>query len=858
MSSGRRVSSDLFSIPPFEEDDVRRNGSVLQTVLAIQSVGIGAYSIWLASTYSLHPAELPSIGVFVTLMVAALVMVRRGAVRIAGVVAVVSQLAFSLIGAALDLDAGGTAGLFVAVMLAGQFFGALGAVLVGGISLCGVAFAGVFNDDLVVTLSSRRFAVGMLANLLTSATFVTLATRSAAAMLKRLRQEQRVEQRLNVTLGQRVRDSEALVALGRVLVEGDDIDQAATPGVNVLASAWEQPVVLFGRGQEAPRPIAQAGLRFPRLSGGNDEAERIVSHEHVVPVTLTDGGRRLEGRAIGVRTGTIPHGILVVVAEPGGPRPVEDAAPLLLGAAALLAAAFEWQEAAGRLRASERRRAALVKSSPDAFLIVDEESVIVDANPAAHSLLGQPSLVGHSMSSLSAIAAEDLRRINDLLGESRTGRQTDELALSLRLGARSADVTMRVIYSVDEGRGRFDIALRDVTARTEADRQRERLEAQLYAARRLEALGQLAGGVAHDFNNLLSVILTNARLLAERPQLDVDARDDLKEIIECGRRAADLTGQLLTFARQQRREPRVVDINGAVRNVEKLLRRLMPTSMSLTFDLVADPWPIVVDPSQLEQILVNLVANARDAMETTGGVCIVKTANVVVPAGLLEDTNQDNDRFVELTVSDSGSGMDEETRVHIFEPFFTTKPLGQGSGLGLATVYGIVKQSGGHISVDSAPGRGATFRVYLPCAGVTGDTEHTISGGASVSGKGRVLLVDDDEAVRRATERALVSRGFTVLVARGAAEALALAGESFDAVLADLVMPELGGDALVGRLRQSRPGLPAVLLTGYGRKMVELERPFRVLRKPASPDELTLALRGVIDESSVARRSAPP
>jgi PAS domain S-box-containing protein len=854
MTIEQRTPSDLFSIPPFEEDDVRRNASVLQWVLAIQAVGIGSYSIWLAATLALHPLELPSIGVFVTLMVSALVLVRRGAVRVAGVVAVTTQLMFSLAGAAVDVNTGGTAGLFVAVMLAGQFFGAIGAVVVGSTALAGLAAAGFFNDDVLAALSTRRVAMGTFANLLSSVTFVTLATRSAAAMLRRLRQEQREEQRLNATLAQRVRDGEALVALGRVLVEGNDIEKAATPGIGVLAAAWEQPLVLFGRGDDAPRVIAQVGLRFPRLAGGNDEAERIVSSDEVVPVALTDGGRRLEGRAIGVRTGTIPHGILVAVTQPGSPRADDDAAPMLRGAAALLAAAFEWQEAAGRLRASERRRAALVKASPDAFLIVDEEGAIVDANPAAHALLGEDSLVGRTTSSLAALAQDELQRINALLAESRGGQPTDELSLTLRFGDRTADVTMRVIYSIDEGRGRFDIALRDVTARTEADRQRERLEAQLYSARRLEALGQLAGGVAHDFNNLLSVILTNARLLAERQGLDQIARDDLKEIIECGRRAADLTGQLLTFARQQRREPRVVDINGAVRNVEKLLRRLMPTSMALRFELIADPWPIVVDPSQLEQILVNLVANARDAMETTGGSCIVSTENVIAPTGVLDDSNRHTDRFVELRVSDTGSGMDEETRVHIFEPFFTTKPLGQGSGLGLATVYGIVKQSGGHISVESAPGQGSTFHVYLPSAAITGDVDPAASGATSVSGKGRVLLVDDDEAVRRATERALVSRGFTVLVARGAAEALALGGESFDAVLADLVMPELGGDALVARLRQTRPGLPAVLLTGYGRKMVELERPFRVLRKPASPDELTLALRGVIDESSVARR----
>jgi PAS domain S-box-containing protein len=859
VSPRRRVGSQLFSPPPFEEDDARRKATVLQTVLAVQALAITVYGGWLAATQPLHPAELPSIGVFVVLMVAAIGLVRIGNVRLAGGLAVTAQLLTSIAGAAVNVSAGGAAGLFVAVMLAGEFFGAVGAILTGGAALAALGLIALVDHDVVMVFSTRRVAVGIFANLVTSVAFVTLATRSAAAMLRRLREEQSEEQRLNATLSQRIKDSEALVAIGRLLVEGEAIEQAAGPALTVLASAWAQPAVLFGRGDEGPRPIAQVGLRAPRLVGGDEEAARVVSEDDVVPVTLTDGARMCEGRAIGVRTGTVPHGILAVVTADDGPRPASDAAPLLQGGAALLGAAFEWQEAAGRLRAAERRRAALVKSSPDAFLIVEEDGTIIDANPAAQQLLDEPWLVGRPLAGVGAISAEDLKRITRLLSDSRTGRPTGELALTLQRRSGSADAILRVIYTVDEGRGRFDVALRDVTARAEAERQRERLEAQLYAARRLEALGQLAGGVAHDFNNLLSVILTNARLLAERPDLDDTARNDLKEIVECGRRAADLTSQLLTFARQQRREPRVVDVNAAIRGLEKLLRRLMPTSITLNLDLVGDPWPVVVDPAQLEQILVNLVANARDAMEGAGGVCTITTRNTLAPAGIVEEGGFAPERFLEIAVTDTGMGMDEETRAHVFEPFFTTKPLGQGSGLGLATVYGIVKQSGGHILIDSAPGRGATFRVYLPYAVHADDALHTpATGGALALSRERVLLVDDDEAVRRATERALVSRGFTVLVARGASEALALGGEPFDAVLADLVMPEFGGDALVDRLRQARPGLPAVLLTGYGRRTVELERPFRLLRKPASPDELARALRGVIDEGLVSRRAPPP
>ena len=448
----RRPGSDLFSIPPFEENDVRRNASVLQTVLAVQAISITGYAVWLAATHALHQFELPAIAVFVALMVVALALVRVGAVKVAGGLAVTTQTLFSLAGAAFNVNAGGTAGLFVAVLLAGEFFGALGAVVVGGTALLGLAGIGLLDQEVLVAFSTRRVAVGVLANLLTAVTIVSLATRSAAAMLRRLRQEQNREQRLNASLAQRVKDSEALISIGRLLVEGDAIEQAASPALTELSEAWGKPAVLFGRGDDGPRPIAQVGLRAPSLVGGNDEAARIVSEDDVVAVTLTDGARTYEGRAISIRTGTVPHGILAVVCAEDGPRPADDAGPLLQGGAALLAAAFEWQEAADRLRAAERRRAALVKSSPDAFLIVEEGGTIIDANPAAEHLLGESNLVGRPLSGIDAIGADDLKRITRLLSDSRTGRPTSELGLTLRPAHRSADVILRVIYAVDEGR----------------------------------------------------------------------------------------------------------------------------------------------------------------------------------------------------------------------------------------------------------------------------------------------------------------------------------------------------------------------------------------------------------------------
>ena len=853
----------MFRLPAFEDNDAQRVSSTLQTVLLVHFASLLAYAAVSWRWHGLTGLDVRLLLVHCGLQLFGMGLLQFGFARVGGIYVVVLQLVTALLASWANLSSAGPPALFIAVLFGGLVFGMRGTLVVGVVAFVGIFAIAATGSQLVQQVfSTERLAAGIAAHLATMIVFVTMSGRSSLAMLQRLRTEQQEQRRLNVALAARVKDEATLAAIGRLLVEGDDIDSAFAPAVKRLAETWGQPVVLFVRGDSRPEALTIAGLRTATLVGGDDEAARVVGEDGICAVTIVDGARTITGRAAGVRSGTVPHGLLVAVTDDTTDRRATDVDLVLGGAAALLAAAFEWRTATGRLRAAERRRAALVKSSPDAMLIIDDIGTIIDANPAAVRLLGtgtdpvNDALVGRSLGSLESVGADDLKQITKNLGDARNGRTTELLPVVLQHdGGRPAHVELRVVYAVEDGRGRFDVAMRDVTARVDADRQRERLEGQLYAARRLEALGQLAGGVAHDFNNLLSVILTNARLLADKSGIDDVDREDLAEIVDCGRRAADLTGQLLTFARQQRRQPRVIELNAAIRGVEKLLRRLMPTDLTLSLELADDPWPVIVDPAQLEQVLVNLVANARDAMEG-GGTCCVTTRNIFAVAG--GDGPPEPGRYVELVVSDTGSGMDEETKAHVFEPFFTTKPPGSGSGLGLATVYGIVKQSGGHIIVDSAPGRGATFRVYLPYAIVADDDEHTpVSGDALSLGRERILVVDDDDAVRRATERALVSRGFTVLVARSADEALSFKAEAFDAVIADLVMPGLGGGALVERLRIERRDLPAVLLTGYGRRNVELSRPFRLLRKPSSPEELARALRAVIDEASVAPRTPP-
>jgi hypothetical protein len=373
--------------------------------------------------------------------------------------------------------------------------------------------------------------------------------------------------------------------------------------------------------------------------------------------------------------------------------------------------------------------------------------------------------------------------------------------------------------------------------------ERRRLEEELRQAQKMESVGRLAGGIAHDFNNLLTTILgVSEMLLAGLPPGDPLA-EDLGAVRDAGRRAAGLTRQLLAFSRKQRIEVRPLQLDEIVRAFAPMLSRLIGEDVKVRLDLAIGLPRVLADPAQVEQILMNLAVNGRDAMPD-GGTLTIELASEPgeAPAG----------PYVRLSVADTGAGMTADVAARAFEPFFTTKARGKGTGLGLATVYGIVKQHGGLVSVASAPGAGARFDVLLP---VAPDDRAEPAGAAEreapapARGRGEVVLVVDDEPlVRRALSRALGSRGYTVLEAEGGAEALALvdARGQVDLLLADVVMPGMRGPELVRAFRARCPGRPALLMSGYpdadgdGRVTVDLE-------KPLGPDALARAVRAALD-----------
>jgi nitrogen-specific signal transduction histidine kinase len=396
----------------------------------------------------------------------------------------------------------------------------------------------------------------------------------------------------------------------------------------------------------------------------------------------------------------------------------------------------------------------------------------------------------------------------------------------------------------------------DTTETRLAQAERESLQERLRASQKMEAIGLLAGGVAHDFNNLLSVILSfTGFAMADLPDGD-PRKDDLTEVSNAAQRAVALTRQLLAFSRKQVFKPVVLDLNAIVRGVEKILLRLIREDIALTLALAPDLGATRADPGQLEQVLMNLVVNARDAMPA-GGHLRIATANVALrdpaPRELAE---LPQGSYVELVVSDTGHGMDEATRARIFEPFFTTKELGKGTGLGLATVFGIVKQSGGEIQVSSEPGRGCTFRVLLPRENDARARPVSASdtGPRARPGSETILLVEDEDALRNAARRVLEQAGYQVLLAsngRVGLEVLAQHSGRIHLLLSDVVMPEMAGDELARQARALEPRMKVLFMSGYSHEAIArygvLEPGTKLLSKPFTGSDLQRMVREVLD-----------
>lgn len=399
----------------------------------------------------------------------------------------------------------------------------------------------------------------------------------------------------------------------------------------------------------------------------------------------------------------------------------------------------------------------------------------------------------------------------------------------------------------------------ELEERQRAEAARAKLEEQLRQAHKMEAIGRLAGGVAHDFNNLLTVISGYCDLLLQHPEIQEENINYkyISEIRKAGERATALTRQLLAFSRKQVMQPKVLSLNSIVTEMEKMIHRLIGEHIELVITLESDLKPIKADPHQLEQVLLNLTINARDAMPG-GGKLFIETSQTVIGQGYASHHFEVlPGEYVQLTVGDTGIGMTEDVKIHLFEPFFTTKDTGHGTGLGLATCFGIVKQSGGHIEVYSELDHGTTFKVYLPVV------EAVVSPALTVEvpeerplGSETILLVEDEPMVRAFSRRVLQGQGYTVLEASNGEEGLAivqklLVDQPLELLITDVVMPRLGGKELAERLKAYYPGLKVLFISGYtGNTIIHQHRlgsGVEFLQKPFSPGTLARKVREVLD-----------
>jgi PAS domain S-box-containing protein len=501
----------------------------------------------------------------------------------------------------------------------------------------------------------------------------------------------------------------------------------------------------------------------------------------------------------------------------------------------------------------EERFRALIEQARDTITIVDETGRIIYESPAVR-VYGYDAADTVGTSILDRVHPEDVDTVKTVLESllDRPGSLIEGEARVLDAEGSVRNLEFRATNLLEHRAVRgVVINARDVT-------EERRLDAQLQQAQKMEAVGRLAGGVAHDFNNILTAIQGNVVLLREQLRGDPETLTELEEIAQGTERAARLTGQLLAFSRRQVVRPRVVDLNRVVEGMRRMLRRLIGETIVLVTRPDAEAATIRADPGQLDQVVLNLVVNARDAVGSSGRIEVTTgTVEVDEEQARTADFQLEPGRYVLLTVRDDGPGMDESTLSRLFEPFYTTKPAGRGTGLGLSTVYGAVRQAGGFVGVESEPGEGTTFCVYYPLvadAEPPAEARPDRPSPAEPSGDAVILVVEDEAPVRSLMVRVLERKGYHVLEAQDGDVALEVAASHdgpIDLLIADLVMPGLNGREVAERLLETRPGLATIFISGYTADEVLRHGistgQHRFLPKPFTPDEIVREVAGVLD-----------
>ena len=512
------------------------------------------------------------------------------------------------------------------------------------------------------------------------------------------------------------------------------------------------------------------------------------------------------------------------------------------------------EERTAELQQSHERHRNILQTAFDGICLVDTFGRFIEVNETYCRMSGysQQELLSMTVSDLEATEkSEDTAvHIQKIMG---MGEDRFE-SMHRRKDGTLFDVEVSVKYQAIEG-GQLIVFVQDISARKQAEAEKNKLEEQLHQAQKMESIGRLAGGVAHDFNNMLTVIIGYAQLGLMQLDPSHPLCTSLNEISKTAERSADLTRQLLAFARKQTVSPKVLNLNNTMLDMFKMLQRLIGEDIHLAWRPAPELWQVKMDPSQIDQILANLCVNARDAIEGTGRITIEAENRTVDAEYCSANPEGTPGEYVRLTVSDDGSGMTKEMLTHIFEPFYTTKELGKGTGLGLATVYGIVKQNNGFINIYSELGQGTTFSIYLPRHADTGSRIQTEAGPMSiVRGQETILLVEDEPAILNITATILEKQGYTVLKAETPGKALELARNNIGEIhmlMTDVIMPEMNGRDLAKNIQTLYPHIKRLFMSGYTADVIAhhgvLDEGVHFIQKPFSLPNIAATVREVLD-----------
>jgi PAS domain S-box-containing protein len=575
--------------------------------------------------------------------------------------------------------------------------------------------------------------------------------------------------------------------------------------------------------------------------------------------TLADRARLHAAIGFPIFRGSEVHGMMEFFRRDAQP-PDEDLLETMASIGTHVGQLLERKRAEEALRASEARTRAILESALDCVVSMDHQGRIVEFNPAAVRTFGyeRDEAIGRPMADLLVPPElrdrhrEGLSRYLETGEATVLGRRIEITAL--RRDGETFPVELTITRVELHGPPLFTGYIRDLS-------ETRLLERQFAEAQKLEAVGRLAGGIAHDFNNVMTIIAGYAALLRGRLEAEGAGHEEIDEIEIAAERASSLTRQLLAFSRRDLLQPRVFAVNGVVLQAQRMLERLISEDVEITTRLEPRAGSVFADPGQLEQVILNLAINARDAMPT-GGAIRIETARVELDELYTsQHLGAEPGQYVMVAVSDTGIGMTDETQSHLFEPFFTTKEPGKGTGLGLATVYAMVKQAGGSIWVYSELGHGTSVKVYLPRA-VEADAEAPAAPFEEpqpLRGTETVLIAEDEDAVRALLTHLLEAHGYRVLMASGGEEAIRLArshADELDLMITDLVMRDVTGQQLADEIRAIVPGLPILFMSGYADSMPDLDTSGRqrsaFVPKPFTAEALAAAVRGILDGTNAS------